>query len=242
MGMNTFFLNVVNEVLKLSSARPAKMVSLGFPDILVPESVLRKFLSDEAVEQLVYRADSKEIAAWHGLSGQIDKIPDAKDMFRHMGVELSIIDFQEVRGDEIIVDLNVPIAENLSGAYDIVFDGGTMEHCFNVSQAVDNILGMAKVGGHIIHGNPLTLINHGFYNFSPTFYYDFYTQNGHRLVSPLVATCNRGLDTEVIKLDPTQRHKNIPIESGVAVVIEKCNDEPTKFPVQSKYLKSPKLK
>lgn len=242
MGMNPYYFNILSQVMKLTPSRPIKMVSLGYPDILVPESTLREFLSDEAMESLTYRPDSKQIAKWHGLLSDLDRVPEAIDLFRHMGVELSIIDFQEVRGDEIIVDLNFPISDDLRGKYDIVYDGGTMEHCFNISQAVANILGMAKVGGHVIHGNPLTMINHGFYNLSPTFYHDFYIQNGHKLASHVVATRNQGLETEAIKMHPTQKNPGMPIDAGVGVVIKKCNDEPTKFPVQSKYLAAPKLK
>lgn len=218
------------------------MVSLGYPDIIVPEAMLRRFLDEDALEGLSYRPDSASIVRWHGLSQFIDKVPEADDLFSRMGIELSVIDFKQVRGDEIIVDLNVPIPEELIGQFDFVFDGGTMEHCFNVAQAVTNILGMAKVGGYILHGNPLIHINHGFYNFSPTFYYDFYTQNGHKLASAPMATRNNGVETEVIVLDPIQRRKDIPVETGITVIIEKCNDSPPKFPVQSKYLNSPDLK
>ena len=50
-----------------------------------------------------------------------------------------------------------------------------------------NILSMLKVGGHIYHSNPLVSLNHGFYNLNPTFYSDFYIDNGHKLVAPIYA-------------------------------------------------------
>lgn len=156
--------------------------------------------------------------------------------FSRLGIELSIIDIKEVRGGEIICDLNHPVSEDLKCKYDIVYDGGTLEHCFNVAQAVTNILSMAKVKGFIIHNNPLVLINHGFYNFSPTFYYDFYVQNGHKLASEIVGTKNDGLDVEKWSLHPTKRLQDAPTETGISVVVRKLNASAPIFPVQTKYL------
>ncbi|MDE0800548.1 MAG: hypothetical protein OSB02_07400 [Rhodospirillaceae bacterium] len=241
MAANFFTLSNIKKVLGLVSNKPAKMVSLGYPDIIVTEKMLRRILGDNAMEGLSYRSDGEEILKWHGMTKLIDKVPEAYDLFSRMGIELTVIDFKEVRGNEIIVDLNVPIPDELDGQFDIVFDGGTMEHCFNVAQAVINILGMAKVGGYIYHTNPLVVINHGFYSFSPTFYYDFYTQNGHKLTSSPVATLNVGLDTQVTELNPLERRLDIPLESCIAIILNKCNDENPKFPVQSKYLLEPGL-
>jgi len=83
---------------------------------------------------------------------------------------------------------------------------------------------------------------HGFYNFSPTFYYDFYGQNGHKLASEIIATRNAGLDVHTQVLHPVARQKDIPVETGVASIIQKMNTEPPIFPVQSKYLATPNLK
>ena len=46
---------------------------------------------------------------------------------------------------------------------------------------------MAKIDGYIFHHNPLIYINHGFFSFSPTFYYDFYLINGFEIARyPLI--------------------------------------------------------
>lgn len=242
MGMNAFTFDVLSKVLKLVPERPIKMLSLGYPDILLSEHSLKSLLGDQALDGLVYRPDSAEIVKWHGLNHLIQKVPDPHDLFGRMGVELTVMDFQEVRGGEIICDLNVPLPETLIGTFSVVFDGGTMEHCFNIPQAVSNILSLAKVDGYIIHGNPLNLVNHGFYCCSPTFYHDFYTQNGHHIASQIVATRNAGLETEVVQLHPTRRQKGVPSESGITVVVKKRNDDKPFYPVQTKYLESPDLK
>lgn len=242
MGMNAFSVDIVQKVLALVPHRPVKMVALGYPDILLSEQAVRSILGDEAAEGLNYRADSKAIVEWHCLDKLIDKVPDPHHFFSTLGVELSVVDLKEVRGGEIVCNLNEPIADELRGTFDIVFDGGTMEHCFNVSQAIANILSMAKVDGYICHANPMTMVNHGFYNFSPTFYYDFYVQNGHKMASKFVATRGAGLDIQATEIHPTNRQHDIPIDACVTVVVRKCNADAPEYPLQSKYLHSPDLK
>jgi 2-polyprenyl-3-methyl-5-hydroxy-6-metoxy-1,4-benzoquinol methylase len=79
------------------------------------------------------------------------------------------------------VDLNYP--EDWPEKYDVVIDGGTAEHCFNVGQVFANILSAVRPdGGIVVHVNPLNMMNHGFWNISPTAYADFrqvveYTKN-----------------------------------------------------------------
>jgi hypothetical protein len=71
------------------------------------------------------------------------------------------------------VDLNYP--EDWPEKYDVVIDGGTAEHCFNVGQVFANILSAVRPdGGIVVHVNPLNMMNHGFWNISPTAYADFY--------------------------------------------------------------------
>lgn len=242
MGMNAFSMQMITKVLEQIPHRPAKMVSLGHPDILLTAEVLESVLGKQGAQDVAIRPDSESILRWHGMTEFMDKVPVAHDFFGRLGIELSITDFREVRGDELICDLNQPMAKEYYNQFDIVFDGGTLEHCFNVAQGVINILGMAKVNGFIIHANPLVLINHGFYNFSPTFYYDFYGQNGHSLASQIFSTKNVGPDTKIQAIHPTTMIRDLQIETGVAVVAQKRNDNPPIYPTQSKYIAVPDLK
>jgi SAM-dependent methyltransferase len=66
--------------------------------------------------------------------------------------------------------------------YDTIYDGGTLEHVFHLPNALANIHDLLAPGGRIIHANPCSgYLDHGFYSFSPTFYYDYYTANGYRI-------------------------------------------------------------
>jgi hypothetical protein len=62
--------------------------------------------------------------------------------------------------------------------YDVVFDGGTIEHVFNLPQVLKNIHHLLKISGRIIHASPShNHVDHGFFMFSPTFFNDYYTAN-----------------------------------------------------------------
>jgi hypothetical protein len=66
--------------------------------------------------------------------------------------------------------------------YDLIVDGGSLEHIFNVHIALNNLTNNLKIGGKIVHLNPSNNWNgHGLYQFSPGFYSTFYNNlNGYR--------------------------------------------------------------
>ena len=58
--------------------------------------------------------------------------------------ELSIMDISDYEGAQIIHDLNFVIPERLEKKYDVVIDGGTLEHIFNFPIAISNCMKMVK--------------------------------------------------------------------------------------------------
>ena len=50
-------------------------------------------------------------------------------------VDLTVIDYSSFEGANYIHDLNYPVSANLSGRFDLVIDGGTLEHIFNLPMA-----------------------------------------------------------------------------------------------------------
>ena len=96
---------------------------------------------------------------------------------------------------------------------------------------------MAKVGGHIIHLNPLFVINHGFYNLSPTFYKDFYDDNGHKL-----GFTTEGIEYSAFEVPPfTRIISGIPENSWICVIAQRLNDREPAWPIQTKYKNNPTL-
>jgi len=79
-----------------------------------------------------------------------------------------------------ILDLNAAATPaELCDRYDVVLDGGTLEHVFHVPHALAHMGRMVRVGGRVIHMSPSSnYFDHGFYMFSPTLFHDYYRANG----------------------------------------------------------------
>src|SRR5581483_295982 len=71
--------------------------------------------------------------------------------------------------------------------FDFIFDGSTMEHIFHLPNVLTNIFRMLKVGGRVLHMAPSNhFMDDGFYQLSPTFFVDYYTENGFQIECALL--------------------------------------------------------
>lgn len=233
LGKQTF--EIFKQILTNVSHRPLKLVTVGYPDCLVSEDYIGNAFGKDILPQLTFREDSKDILSWHNLESRLERVIETEALFDLIGIEMTVLDITKVRGDEVVCDLNEPVPQDLENAFDIVYDGGAMEHCFNIGQVIKNFVVMAKVDGVVVHNNPLVVMNHGFFNFNPTFYYDYYKDNGHELISPIYGVVSDGLDYKVFDLPPISRFSKAPDNSWLCVVARKCHDRPNTWPVQSKY-------
>ena len=236
MAMNVAILEALLKVAD-QFAGEKRVASLGYPDLLVTPERLAGFFGAEVLASATRRPDIDNILALHGLTGQMDRVYDTVELLARRGIRMDCLDIVASRGSEIIVDLNEQIAPTLVNQYEIVLDGGTMEHCFNVPQVLKNILSMTKVGGFIIHVNPLNMFNHGFYSFSPTFYHDFYKQSGNRLAAAIYGFNGPALAPNTFTLPPVQRFDQAPERASLIVIAQKLVEGGAGWPVQTKYLK-----
>ena len=141
-------------------------------------------------------------------------------------------DIVRERGCEILVDLNHEA--RLPCTYDLVVDVGTLEHCFNVAQAAINMASCVKRGGFIIHENAFNWGNHGFYGLNPTWYEDFYSQNGFEIV-----TCKLvGRDGRSTDVSSTKHFRFLEAEVSVFAVAQRVETKEWEFPMQSKCKRS----
>jgi hypothetical protein len=207
-----------------------KILLLGYQDLVVSDNELKQiFGANIDFKQLKIREDSERIIKWHK-ARHLSKIYDTFSLFEQLDCELTISDIEAIRGGEIIIDLNVPL--KTSNKYNIVFDGGTMEHCFNIGQAIQNIIELTEIDGYILHGNPLQMMNHGFYNISPTLYWDVYNQNGHKVHSLKIQVG----DSDAKPVDQFTRFIISGNEAGIYCLAQKLHDGDFVYPIQSKYL------
>lgn len=109
----------------------------------------------------------------------------ADPLFQLLGAEEIVsLDASDYQGATIRHDLNSPIEPGLHERFDVVFDGGTLEHVFNFPVAVRNAMEMTAVGGHFVSVTPANnQMGHGFYQFSPELFYNVLSPvNGFRVV------------------------------------------------------------
>ena len=223
---------------------PRRLLALGYPDALVAPENYERVLGADKAANLKWREDSESVLRWHGLHGKLNRIVDSDSLFTLCGYDLDCIDISAARGDEIIADMNQALPSELEGQFDVVYDGGTLEHCFNIAQAVKNMALACKVGGFCVNINPLNVYNHGFYNFSPTFYADFYGCNGFKLLDLVALSGNYGTlgSPQSMPLPPIKRFDQAPERSVIMAIAQKVQPAPIIWPIQAKYRLNPNLR
>lgn len=217
-------------------ARPIRLLSLGYTDIMVSPAEVAAAFGDDIAAHVQAKSDIDGIARWHTTNAQAI---ETDSLYRALGFQTDYLDVERVRGGEIIHDLNEPLPDHMVGAYDVVIDSGTLEHCFNVGQAMKNVASAVRVGGIVNHGNPMVMINHGFYNFSPQFYYEFYIANGFKIIDMFAIQVD-GAQTSMVRLNGVARYR-LKGESDwtIQVLARKEVSKELVWPTQTKYRAAP---
>ena len=113
----------------------------------------------------------------------------AEAFFEVLGTKrLESLDMTNFEGATIIHDLNKPVPKELKGQFDVVFDGGTLEHIFNFLAAMKHCMELVKPGGHFILNTPANnFLGHGFYQFSPELFFRIFSQQNGFVLENMVA-------------------------------------------------------
>lgn len=214
--------------LILKAGGSGRAAAAGYPDLLIPQHMIYKALGERG-DNVPVREDSQKIIDWHGVP--LSKIYESQAFFRELGYQMDVFDIKEIRGGEIVLDLNYP-NDGHKERYDLVIDSGTCEHCFMVGQAIINLAQMVKGGGHIVQVFPLNAYNHGFYSVSPTLIKDFYEDNGFRIVECF------GIQNgsyQKFPIDYRSRRGGYPENSFIQFLVEREKVKPITLPTQYKY-------
>lgn len=171
-----------NVDLRAGSGRPCRVATLGYLDIVMTDEELELAIGAERVQSLQERPNADAIRASHHARG-IRRVPTMHSFFAALGCEVISIDFAAHEGSEYVWDLSDPVPAELHERFDIVLDGGTCEHVFDVATALRNCAQMAALHGCVVHANPLAMGNHAFFGFNPTLIHDFYVANAFRVLS-----------------------------------------------------------
>ena len=142
----------------------------------------QRLLGDREMLLLTLRASGYQVSN-DCASRLLDRTNEYSEEFLSLlgAKEIVAIDASDFEGAQIIHDMNHRIPEALDSAFDLVVDGGTLEHIFDLPTALRNATRMVRPNGRFIS---LTQANnfcgHGFYQFSPELYYRFLCpENGY---------------------------------------------------------------
>ncbi len=146
----------------------------------------------------------------------------------------------DLGGDEQAhkLDLNQPV--DLGSQFDVVSNLGTAEHVFNVAQLFKTIHEHTLPNGLMIHVMPFTgWIDHGFFNFHPTFYWDLAAANRYAVMLTVYGELRppKMLHVPNREAIPAMLQKGEIGPNSLLYVVLKKNAEETEFavPMQGYY-------
>jgi SAM-dependent methyltransferase len=152
--------------------------------------------------QTSYRHEYEKSLRRHDVAGRrFDFLQEdgyAETLLRKLGFgEVETMDFSDFEGATILHDLNRTPPRALHGKFDLIFDGGTLEHVFNVPNALDGLFRMLRTGGRVVSANGLNgWHGHGMYQFNPELVWTFWRR-----------ACNcRVIDCRALPADPRSRY------------------------------------
>jgi hypothetical protein len=115
-------------------------------------------------------------------------------LFTALGIyTVDAIDINQHADVTHVFDMNDRnILESVRSTYDLVLDAGMMEHVFDVRNTFANITDLTNVGGFIAHIMPSNnTLDHGFYQFSPTLFQDYYYYNNYDVLDVTIMEYQR---------------------------------------------------
>ena len=165
MGLNRHSLNILFELNNLLNKKIIykNIITIGRQGIHEESIFLKRFFKQK------------------GLDIEIEGFSFCEKFFKRLGVEqVDSIDYSSFEGCTIVHDMNKSITKPHHNKYDLVIDGGSLEHIFDVKTSISNCMNMVKEGGYFISFFPTNnFTNHGFYQFSPELFFRcFSEENG----------------------------------------------------------------
>jgi hypothetical protein len=139
------------------------------------------------------RQEAEEVGVLRPFADEIEDLKNASNGFsesflRRLGAsDVESLDYSDYEGATLVHDLNQPIPGDWEAQYDMVVDGGSLEHVFQYPTALESCLKMVKSGGYFVTATPANNYSgHGFYQFSAELFFRVLArENGFSL--PLVA-------------------------------------------------------
>jgi Methyltransferase domain len=129
------------------------------------------------------------------------------------------VDCSNYENASIVHDMNQPLPPSFQSKYETVIDMGTLEHIYNIPQALKNCSQLCKPGGQIIHILPANnFCGHGFWQVSPELFFSLYSHgNGYKDTEVFMALLQN--IKKWYRVKPPQNGRRIVIYSGDEVYV-----------------------
>ena len=185
MGFSQCSLEICNKIC--SQLKDAAVLTLGNP-FLTNEILYKSNFSKEIKNQII----------------SLDRNIRSSYLFKEVYKvdKFDILDISQDEGAEYIHDLNDLISDKLIiNKYDYLLDFGTQEHIFNNNNFLSNVFNLLKDNGKYIFELPANAcLEHGFRQYSPTFFYDLCYANRHFLSIDYLGLHNENFILSVLPL------------------------------------------
>jgi SAM-dependent methyltransferase len=212
MGIINLHIEKIDELLTLNFPLEVEksVAILGYPDLHQNRELLEKLYETKVLKNSIK-----------------DGIYHLIDILRlKYNCKSTVFDIARHRGIEEIINFNNPLPEQYKNQFDFLIDSSCLEHCFNITQAFQNMCDFVKVGGIVTTVAPVYDFNHGYFNLNPIFYEDGFSVNGFEILSQNVVN-NSG------DIYPDFGAKTHPRKTYILTTAKKVLDVPFTHPIQS---------
>ena len=176
MGINTQVLKIL---LAENSYQPlhGKVLLIGRSTVNVRHEEITKLFEnfglippDQTLSSAITKHQTKEYMV------------DDKILFKSLSSEIdevNVLDCSPYEGADLIADLNFPIAPELFGTYDFVYDSSVIDNLFNPGQAIINIHHLLKPGGRYLGINVASFFPGALVSCHPEWFHSFFAVNNY---------------------------------------------------------------
>lgn len=159
------------------------------------------------------------------------------------------LDYSDYEQCDIVHDMNHPVDPAHHDRFDVVIDGGSLEHIFHFPVAVANCMKMVKPGGSLfIFTMANNHMGHGFYQFSPELFFRVFQPDNGFEIQDLILEMHDFPGSELSRstrcysvVDPASVKSRVGLVSRSPVMMmvhaKKTETKPlfTQYPIQSDY-------
>lgn len=199
--------------------------------------------------------ETPEVIARYAADHRYATLAEAPTVAALMRDRYGIADYRscDINGlADLYLDLGAPLPEQHRSAYGSILNGGTLEHIFDIRQAMENIHAATGQGGLMIHTCPLTWFDHGFFNLNPVFFHQTAEANRYAAVAEGYYFCAgtwdgqdqpfvhlKGVDDIVATvgrpLEALFQQTRLPANVMHLIALRKTADGPFRLPTQESH-------